>query len=102
MEENKTRDILQVLHLKVLYRPPEEQFHLFFAIGEEESSKLIKSSKSTCILDPIPTKLLKEILPKVLNTLLNIINSSLSLGYVSKTFKLTVINISATTVMMFP
>jgi len=43
------------------------------------------------MLDPIPTKLLKEMLPDVIDPLLNIINSSLLLGYVPKTFKLAMI-----------
>ncbi len=43
------------------------------------------------MLDPVPSKLLKEVLPEVIDPLLNIINSSLSLGYVPKTFKLAVI-----------
>ncbi len=43
--------------------------------------------------DPIPSKLQKEVLsdPPVIDPLLGIINSSLSLGYVPKTFKLAVI-----------
>ncbi len=54
--------------------------------------KLVKSSKpTTCMLDPIPSKLLKELLPEVIDPLLAIINSSLSLGYVPKTFKLAVL-----------
>ncbi len=54
--------------------------------------KLVKSSKpTTCMLDPIPSKLLKEVLPEVIDPLLAIINSSLSLGYVPKNFKLAVI-----------
>jgi len=43
------------------------------------------------MLDPIPTKLLKEMLPDILDPLLNIINSFLSLGYVTETFKLAMI-----------
>ncbi len=43
------------------------------------------------MLNPIPSKLLKEVLPEVIYPLLAIINSSLSLGYVPKTFKLAVI-----------
>ncbi len=43
------------------------------------------------MLEPIPSKLLEEVLPEVIDPLLNIINLSLSLGYVSKTFKLAVI-----------
>jgi len=42
------------------------------------------------MLDPILTKLLKEMLPDVIDPLLNIINVSLSL-YVPKTFKLAMI-----------
>ncbi len=42
------------------------------------------------LLDPIQSKLLKEVLPEVIDPLLAIINSSLSLGYVPKTFKLAV------------
>ncbi len=43
-----------------------------------------KSAKpTTCMLDPILSKLLKEVLPEVIDPLLAIINSSLSLGYVN-------------------
>ncbi len=60
-------------------------------IGQEELNKLINTSKpTTCLLDPVPTKLLKE-LPVAEELLLNIINSSLSLGHVPKPFKLAVI-----------
>ncbi len=43
------------------------------------------------MLDPIPSKLLKEVIPEVIDPLLAIINMSLSLGYVPKTFKLDVV-----------
>ncbi len=77
-----------VSHQIVECRSPEEQFHPFSAIGEEELYKLVKSAKpTTCMLDPIPSKLLKEVLPEVTDPLVAIINSSLSLGYVPKTFK---------------
>ncbi len=36
------------------------------------------------MLDPIPSKLLKEVLPEVKDALLASINSSLPLGYVPK------------------
>ncbi len=81
-----------VSHQIVHYRSPEEQFHSFSTIGEEELYKLVKSAKpTTCMLDPIPSKLLKEVLPEVIDPLLAIIKSSLSLGYVPKTFKLAII-----------
>ncbi len=43
------------------------------------------------MLDPITSKLLKEVLPEVIDPILAIINLSLSLGYFHKTFKLAVI-----------
>ncbi len=61
-----------VSHQIVHYRSPEEQFS---TIGEEGLYKLIKSAKpTTCMLDPIPSKLLKEVLPEVIDLLLAIIN----------------------------
>ncbi len=81
-----------VSHQIVRYKSPEEQFHSFSSIGNEELYKLVKSYKPTnCMLDTVPSKLLKEVLPEVIDPLLNIINSSLSSGYVKKTFKLAVI-----------
>ncbi len=70
---------------------PKEKLHCFTTIGQDELNKLITASKpTTCLLDPVPTKLLKELLP-VAELILNIINSSLSLGHVPKAFKLAVI-----------
>ncbi len=81
-----------VSHQIVHCRSPEEQFHSFSTIGEEELYKRVKSAKpTTCVLVPIPSKLLKEVLPEVIDPLLAIITSSLSLGYVPKTFKLAAI-----------
>ncbi len=71
---------------------PKEKLHCFTTIGQGELNKLITASKpTTCLLDPVPTKLLKELLPVAEELLLNIINSSLSLGHVPKPFKLAVI-----------
>ncbi len=71
---------------------PKEKLHCFTTIGQDELNKLITASKpTTCLLDPVPTKLLKELLPVAEEPLLNIINSSLSLGHVPKPFKLPVI-----------
>ncbi len=70
---------------------PKETLLCFSTIGQEELNKRITASKpTTCLLDPVPTKLLKE-LPVAEEPLLNIINSSLSLGHVPKPFKLAVI-----------
>ncbi len=63
------------------------QWWIFWSMREPHKS----AKPTTCILDPVPSKLLKEVLPEVIDPLLAIINSSLSLGYVPKTFKLAVI-----------
>ncbi len=54
-------------------------------------NKLITASKPTCLLDSVPTKLLKVLLHVAEEPLLNIINSSLSLGHIPKPYKLVVI-----------
>ncbi len=69
-----------------------EKLQCFITIGQNELNKCITASKpTTCLLDLVPTKLLKELLPVAEELLLNIINSSLSLGHVPKPFKLVVI-----------
>ncbi len=71
---------------------PKETLHCFTTIGQDELNKLISASKpTTCLLDPVPTKLLKELLPVAEEPLLNIINYSLSLGHIPKPFKMAVI-----------
>jgi len=59
----------QTVHCSV----PEEN-HLSIAIGEEELSTLVKSS--ACMLDPISTKLLKEMLP-IIDPLMRLHNNRL-------------------------
>ncbi len=81
-----------ISHQIVHYRSPEEQLHSFSTIGEEELYIFVKSGKpTTCMLNTFPSKLLKEVLPEAIDPLLANMNSSLSLGYVPKTFKLAVI-----------
>uniref|UniRef100_A0AAY4DRN7 Reverse transcriptase domain-containing protein n=1 Tax=Denticeps clupeoides TaxID=299321 RepID=A0AAY4DRN7_9TELE len=64
----------------------------FNPIKEHELIKLISSSNQcTCALDPIPTRLLKQIAPNVINSILKIVNSSLSTGHVPSSFKVAVI-----------
>ncbi len=61
-----------VSHQIVQYRSPEEQFHSFSIIGEEELYKRLKLAKPT-MLDPIPSKLLNQLLPEVIDPLLAIL-----------------------------
>ncbi len=71
---------------------PKEILQWFTTTGQDELNKLITASKpTTCLLDPVPTKLLKELLPVAEELFLDIINSSLSLCHVPKPFNLAVI-----------
>uniref|UniRef100_A0A673Y2W3 Reverse transcriptase domain-containing protein n=1 Tax=Salmo trutta TaxID=8032 RepID=A0A673Y2W3_SALTR len=64
----------------------------FSTISLDIMMKIIMASKpSSCILDPIPTKLLKELLPVLGPPMLNIINGSLSTGCVPSSLKVAVI-----------
>ena len=70
----------------------EERLETFYPLTQPELEKIISSANcTTCTLDAIPSKLLKEVLPVIINPLLTIANSSLSLGHVPKAFKLAVI-----------
>ncbi len=71
---------------------PDIHLDSFSPISIHELSIIISSSKpSTCLLDPIPTKLLKESLPLVSTSLLDMVNVSLLSGYVPQSFKVAVI-----------
>ena len=64
----------------------------FTPVDQAELASIIKSSKtSTCVLDPIPTKLFKEVFPLISQSILNIINTSLETGYVPQSFKYSVV-----------
>jgi len=59
----------------------------FSPISLQELTAVISSSKSsTCLLDPIPTRLLKEVFPLVNTHILDMINISLLTGYVPQSF----------------
>ena len=64
----------------------------FNAISYDYLIKLVSTSKSTtCLLDPIPTNLFKEMLPTLGPPLLHIINGSLNTGTVPTIFKTAII-----------
>ena len=61
----------------------------FASIDLIEFNTIEHSSKSsTCLLEPIPTKLMKELLPVNGAALLNIVNVSLVCGHIPQTLKL--------------
>ncbi len=72
---------------------PKEKLQCFTTIGQDELNKLITASTSTtCLLDPVPTKLLKELLPVAEEPLLNIL-TPLYLRSRPKPFKLAVLSL---------
>ena len=71
---------------------PGAQLDSFSPIDLPELTSLVSSSKpSTCQLDPIPTKLFKDVFPLINSSILTQINLSLLTGYVPHTFKIAVI-----------
>lgn len=64
----------------------------FDSVEVSELSQILASSKSsTCMLDPIPTKLFKEVFPLVTGPILDMMNLSLINGYVPQELKVPVI-----------
>ena len=71
---------------------PDIYLDSFSPIDLHKLTSLISLSKSsTCLLDPIPTRLLREALPSVSSSVLNMINLSLVTGYGPQLFKTAVI-----------
>uniref|UniRef100_A0A8C9XHL9 Reverse transcriptase domain-containing protein n=1 Tax=Sander lucioperca TaxID=283035 RepID=A0A8C9XHL9_SANLU len=71
---------------------PDTYLDGFYPLDLQQLMLRVSSAKpTTCLLDPIPTKLLKEALPVVNTTLLDTINMSLLTGHVPQSFKVAVI-----------
>ncbi|TWW77665.1 hypothetical protein D4764_12G0010550 [Takifugu flavidus] len=74
------------------YRFSNEPLNSFSPIYFSEASSLIEKSKTTtCLLDPIPTHLWKDVLPLIGSSILDKINGSLVSGYVPRSYKVAVI-----------
>ena len=64
----------------------------FSPVGLSElTSTISKAKPSTCLLDPIPTRLFKDVMYSIGISVLDQINLSLQLGYVPQVFKVAVI-----------
>src|SRR5882757_9791487 len=78
--------ITSVIEPSPIIVPP--QLNLFTTATVEEITLAIsKSSNASCILDPIPTHLLKSCLPALILPITNIVNLSLSEGIFPDAFK---------------
>ena len=76
------------------FKPPQQPPALtsFQPTTTDEITKLINQSPNKqCELDPIPTHLLKQIIPTVIQTITNIVNLSLSTGIFPSQFKHSVV-----------
>ena len=68
--------------------PTQAKLHDFRPATDAEIRKVIMNSKNTtCSLDPIPTPLLKECLDPLIPVITKLVNTSLSTGCVSTSFK---------------
>ena len=64
----------------------------FVPLREDEVTKVIMSMASkSCEIDPVPTNLLKEILPQVVKPITKIINTSLELGVFACQWKVAIV-----------
>jgi hypothetical protein len=74
-------DDLQCPPLSSLLTPSSSKLHSFHAASISEIISIIKkSSKASCSLDPIPTSLLRNVLPSLAPAITEIVNSVLSSG----------------------
>ena len=70
-----------------------ESFSNFRLMTEDEVSTIIhKMASKSCRLDPIPTTLLKEILPSIIKPITQIVNTSLTKGIFTKSWKTVIIH----------
>ncbi|TWW56015.1 putative RNA-directed DNA polymerase from transposon X-element [Takifugu flavidus] len=63
----------------------------YLVVQLDHSTVLEKSKTTTCLLDPIPTHLLKDVLPLIGSSVLDQISCSLVTGYVPRSYKVAVI-----------
>ena len=92
---NKIQSITYSLDTHSKYSAPPENapnFSAFEPLSTSDVTKIILGMKTKlCEIDPIPTKLLKEILPSVIEPITKIVNTSLQQGIFSKHWKIAVI-----------
>ena len=92
---NKIQSIRDSLDTHSKYSPPPENapnFSAFEPLSTSDVMKIFFGMKTkSCEIDPIPMKLLKEILPSVIEPITKIVNTSLQQGMFCKHWKIAVI-----------
>ena len=73
----------------------------FTLATESDISQIISNTPSpTCLLDPMPTSMIKKLLDSLLPTITSIVNASLSAGVVPDSFKSAVVKKSLDLILM--
>ena len=85
----KIRDGLPVVEAPIVSLPPcNSELCVFIPVTIREISQIaMKSSTKACALDPMPTLLLKELLPSIAPLMTDFINSSLQSGVIPDSMK---------------
>ena len=93
--QGKIDKIRELLSNKPVYSPEDlevPELKEFAPMSQEEVSKVISGLKSkSCELDPIPTTILKVMLPKILPLITKIVNKSLGEGAFCREWKTAVV-----------
>ena len=91
----KIKKIRDALENYPIYKPVHQdigQLKEFQPLSEEQVSKIIgRMSSKSCEIDPLPTTLLKKVLPNVIRPITLIVNSSITKGIFAMTWKTTII-----------
>ena len=91
----KIKKIQDALENHPIYKPEHrgiDQLKEFQPLSENEVSKIIgKMTRKSCKIDPMPTTLLKKVLPSVIRPITFIVNSSITKGIFAMTWKTAII-----------
>ena len=91
----KIKKIHDTLKNYLTYKPVHQDIKLlkeFQPLTEQEVSKIIgKMASKSCEIDPIPTKILKRILPSVIGPITSIVNNSITTGIFAHSWKTAIV-----------
>ena len=91
----KIKKICDSLHDYDVYKPcfsESNKFSEFVPLSEQEVAAIIgKMASKSCEIDPIPTTLLKKVLPSVIGPITAIVNCSITQGIFAQHWKMAII-----------
>ena len=91
----KIKKIQDALENHPIYKPEHrdtDQLKEFQLLSENEVKKIIgKMSSKSCKIDPMPTTLLRKVLPSLIRPITSIVNSSITKGIFAMTWKTAII-----------